>query len=107
MSQPGGDIFDGMTPPKFLDLAALPSYLKERHGITGATGGELTYKTVRGYHQHAEQRRRAGTPRPGDLPEPDERFGRSPVWLPETIDRWASSRPGHGAGGGRPAKREE
>ncbi|MCX4470434.1 hypothetical protein OOK41_08960 [Micromonospora sp. NBC_01655] len=32
----------------------------------------------------------------GDLPEPDRVIGRSPAWLPATIDRWQASRPGHG-----------
>lgn len=32
----------------------------------------------------------------GDLPEPDEMIGRSPLWKVETIDAWLKDRPGHG-----------
>lgn len=32
----------------------------------------------------------------GDLPNPDRMIGRSPAWLPATIDRWQANRPGHG-----------
>jgi predicted DNA-binding transcriptional regulator AlpA len=32
----------------------------------------------------------------GDLPEPDEVIGRSPVWKVETIECWEAARPGHG-----------
>jgi hypothetical protein len=65
---------------------------------------DLTYATVRGYHGHAEKRRRDHHPRPGDFPPPDAQFGRSPVWLRSTIDQWQKNRPGSGAGGGRPRK---
>lgn len=37
----------------------------------------------------------------GDLPEPDEVFGRSPVWRVSTIIEWQASRPGRT---GRPRK---
>jgi predicted DNA-binding transcriptional regulator AlpA len=37
----------------------------------------------------------------GDFPEPDATFGRSPAWLPETIDAWQANRPGRT---GRPRK---
>jgi predicted DNA-binding transcriptional regulator AlpA len=37
----------------------------------------------------------------GDFPEPDATFGRSPAWLPETIDNWQANRPGRT---GRPRK---
>ena len=40
----------------------------------------------------------------GGFPEPDNRFGQSPVWLPETIDAWKAARPGQGKGGGRKPK---
>lgn len=36
-----------------------------------------------------------------DFPSPDATFGRSPAWLPETIDTWQASRPGRT---GRPRK---
>lgn len=57
-------------------------------------------KTARTMHYRANRRRAAGEPRPGDLPEPDHRFGRTPVWLEDTIDRFEATRPGQGAGGG-------
>ena len=40
----------------------------------------------------------------GDFPQPDRHFGRSPVWLRSTVERWKAERPGRGAGGGRPRK---
>jgi len=56
--------------------------------------------TARTLHYRANRRRAAGDVRPGDLPAPDRRFGRTPVWLPQTIDQWQATRPGKGAGGG-------
>jgi hypothetical protein len=90
-----------MTPttptPAYIDLAAAA----ERTGIN--------YRTLRNYHHRAERHRRQAKlnddpnyVRPGDLPAPDEVFGRSPVWKPDTIDHWLGSRPGQGKGGGRP-----
>ena len=38
------------------------------------------------------------------LPQPDALIGRTRGWLPETIDRWNTQRPGRGVGGGRPRK---
>ena len=32
----------------------------------------------------------------GDIPEPDMRVGRTPVWRPETIASWEAARPGQG-----------
>lgn len=60
--------------------------------------------SMRVYHQRAARNRRTGKPRPGDLPPPDETFGRSPVWSDETISEWIEQRPGRGAGGGRPPR---
>jgi predicted DNA-binding transcriptional regulator AlpA len=57
-------------------------------------------KTARTMQHRANRRRAAGEPRPGDLPEPDHRFGRTPVWLDESIEQWLHSRPGQGVGGG-------
>lgn len=88
----------------YLQLSDLPGHLAEHHHITGRDGGPLSHATVEGYHRHTAKRRRDGTSRPGDLPPPDRTFGRSPVWVSQTIDAWARSRPGRGAGGGRPKK---
>ena len=60
--------------------------------------------SMRVYHQRAARNRRASKPRPGDLPPPDETFGRSPVWTESTISAWIDARPGRGAGGGRPPR---
>lgn len=62
----------------------------------------LTYSTVQGYHTLAKRRRREGTSRRGDLPEPDDHIGGHPMWYVETIEKWEKERPGQGAGGGRP-----
>jgi hypothetical protein len=40
----------------------------------------------------------------GEAPAPDGYLGRTPWWRPETVDAWLTSRPGQGAGGGRPRK---
>lgn len=73
---------------KLLDLAGVADHLG------------VTYKTVRSYHGGAMRRRAAGTAKPGDMPAPDEHFGRTPVWKATTIDRWLAQRPGQGVGGG-------
>ena len=57
--------------------------------------------SIRVYHQRAVKNRRDGNPRPGDLPAPDDTFGRSPVWKLRTIEKWEARRPGRGVGGGR------
>lgn len=40
--------------------------------------------------------------RPGGLPDPDAMVGRQPVYFRATFEQWRESRPGQGAGGGRP-----
>jgi predicted DNA-binding transcriptional regulator AlpA len=40
----------------------------------------------------------------GDAPRPDGHFGRTPWWHRITVEQWLASRPGRGAGGGRPPK---
>jgi predicted DNA-binding transcriptional regulator AlpA len=40
----------------------------------------------------------------GDMPEPDGHLARSPWWWSSTIDAWQPTRPGKGAGAGRPRK---
>lgn len=61
----------------------------------------VTVSSMRVYHQRALKNRRDNNPRPGDLPEPDATFARTPAWKRETIDDWKLRRPGRGAGGGR------
>ena len=39
------------------------------------------------------------------VPAPDGHAGRSPWWYKATIDAWEPTRPGQGAGGGRPRKK--
>lgn len=85
-------ILAAVEQPAYLDMEAVADHLG------------LSYKTVRSYHNVAEKRRREQNSRPGDFPSPDAQFGRSPVWLLETIDTWKASRPGRGVGGGRPRK---
>lgn len=48
---------------------------------------------------HRKQAREQNNPnlvRPGDLPEPDGRFGNSPYWEEPTITKWMEQRPGRG-----------
>lgn len=82
-----------VAPPTYLTLADVARVI------------DVSIDSMRVYHQRASRNRRAGKPRPGDLPEPDETFGRSPVWTDETISAWIAARPGRGAGGGRPPRR--
>lgn len=63
--------------------------------------------SIRVYHQRAAKNRRAGSPRPGDLPAPDNTFGRSPVWTEQTVADWIAARPGRGVGGGRKTPNQE
>lgn len=32
----------------------------------------------------------------GDIPDPDETVGRTPLWSKPRIDKWLAERPGHG-----------
>lgn len=73
-----------MTQTKYLTL----SDIAERIGVG--------VESIRVYHQRANKHRKEGAPRPGDLPEPDAVFGRSPVWREATIRRWEAARPGRG-----------
>ncbi|MCX5046243.1 hypothetical protein OG921_24020 [Aldersonia sp. NBC_00410] len=79
-----------MNEARMLDIARLAEYMG------------WTVKSTRTAHARAVKRRREGQPRPGDLPEHDERIGGSPVWYLATIRTWEPTRPGQGAGGGRP-----
>lgn len=72
---------------KYLDLAAVAERLGVAHGSAAL------------YHRRAERNRREGTPKPGDMPPPDQRYGQTPVWAESTIDEWIPRRPGRGAGG--------
>ena len=67
---------------------------------------DVEYNSARTYHGRAEINRRRGEVKPWDLPPPDEYFGRSPVWYPETIHAFLANRPGRGTGGGRPQRDE-
>src|ERR1019366_9441704 len=42
----------------------------------------------------ANARRAAGEPRAGDMPEPDDRAGQTPLYLMGTYRAWAAARPG-------------
>lgn len=63
--------------------------------------------TVRGYAHRAQAERAAGRDRPGLFPAPDGREPISgwPYWYPLSIALFELSRPGQGAGGGRPSHR--
>ncbi|QYC54386.1 helix-turn-helix DNA binding domain protein [Microbacterium phage Pickles13] len=89
----------GMTETK----TAAPTYLTLAD-IARVIG--VGIDSMRVYHQRASRNRRAGETKPGDLPAPDETFGRSPVWSSDTVTEWIASRPGRGAGGGRPPRAE-
>lgn len=63
----------------------------------------ISVESARTYNGRAQLHRRQaeeqGDPsiiRPGDLPAPDQVFGKSPVWEEKTIARWMRNRPGQG-----------
>lgn len=66
----------------------------------------IKIETVSFYRAHSKPGRRyADHP----FPAPDRLVGRSPIWAlnrAEEIKAWDASRPGRGAGGGRPRKAE-
>ena len=71
-----------------------------------AEAAEVRYRTMQNYHQTAARHRRTNEVRPGDLPPPDDTYGRSPVWRLSTIQEWMRARPGRGVGGGRVHKND-
>jgi hypothetical protein len=73
--------------PRYMDLAAIA----DRIGVS--------VRSMRVYHQRAKSNRLGGNLRPGDLPEPDAIYGRTPVWLPVEVEAWILRRPGRGVGG--------
>lgn len=79
-----------VTGTEYLDLT----------GIAAAAG--ITPDSARTYHTRAVANRRSGSPKPGDLPEPDITIAGRPAWRADTIQTWMANRPGQGAGGGRP-----
>lgn len=87
----------------YSDCMAKSKYMGYRE-IAERTGvSALTLRNS--YMTRARRNRRNGTPKPGDLPEPDITIGLSPGWLPETVEAWIAARPGQGAGGGHHAHR--
>lgn len=48
--------------------------------------------TIRTYQKRAVANRKAGRPRPTDLPEPKRRVGQSPLWDGEAISEWIRGR---------------
>lgn len=52
----------------------------------------LTVASARTTHQRAERRRREGLTGPTDMPAPDARFGRTPVWRRSTVEAWKAAR---------------
>lgn len=76
---------------EYLDLQAIAQLLGVQHS------------SAQMYHRRAQRNRREGTVKRGDMPEPDTRFGVSPVWERKRIEAWIAQRPGRGAGGGAAA----
>ncbi|QDQ97972.1 hypothetical protein [Tomitella fengzijianii] len=82
-----------MGDDELLDLTALA----ERVGWTRGTAGA--------FHRASAKRRRDGTVKAGDLPEPDLVLSRVPAWHTSTIEQWEATRPGRGRGA-RPGRRK-
>lgn len=68
------------TPPAVLDLDAVADLLG------------IAQDSARTYHTRATRNRKAGTPKPGDLPAPDYIIGGRPGWMLQTLETW--ERPG-------------
>ena len=66
---------------ELLDMAGVAAYMGKR------------YATVQGWRRDDPS-----------FPVPDVMLGQSAGWWPSTIDAWQATRPGRGAGGGRPRK---
>ena len=49
-------------------------------------------KSARLYHEVSQRHRREDKVRDKDMPEPDFRIGRTPVWTRGTIDSWQAVR---------------
>lgn len=67
----------------------------------GIAGIAREFGVTRQAVQHWRKRHR-------DFPEPDAEVDGAPLWLPERlpeIKAWEASRPGQGAGGGRPGNK--
>ncbi|WBF79039.1 helix-turn-helix DNA binding domain protein [Arthrobacter phage Bolt007] len=52
----------------------------------------VTADTIRTYQKRAVANRKAGAPRPTDLPEPKRRVGQSPLWDGDAIAAWIEAR---------------
>jgi len=76
---------------EYLDLQAIAELLGVKHG------------SAQMYHRRAQRNRREDAVKSGDMPEPDMRFGLTPVWERKAIEAWIAQRPGRGAGGGAAA----
>ncbi|KAB2344864.1 hypothetical protein [Actinomadura rudentiformis] len=59
-------------------------------------------ETVRSNRVRSEARRKAGTPQAGDMPPSDRMVSKAPMWRMASYRAWLTSRPGKGAGAGRP-----
>lgn len=69
-------------------------------------------QSIRTYQTRSAQHRKLAAEtgnksyiRPGDLPEPDGRFGNTPYWEKRTIEEWLPHRPGRGGHNKEAAKR--
>lgn len=59
--------------------------------IAEVMGG--TVKAVTTLHHRSTRNRREGDVRPGDMPPPDQRVHRIPLWEEATVRAWLASRP--------------
>lgn len=53
----------------------------------------ISYGSARTYRDRSTKNRRMGSPKPGDLPPEDDRFGNTPVWRESTLQRWIECSP--------------
>jgi hypothetical protein len=62
----------------------------------------ITKSSADSIRTRSNRRRKEGQPKAGDMPAEDQKIGPSPYWKMSTYRAWEKSRPGKGAGGGRP-----
>jgi hypothetical protein len=85
-------------------MATTTQHPMDYRALSEYTG--IAEPVLRKYLSIARAKRGAGEATRSDIPEPDLTIGRSPAWLPRTIDRWLAGRPGRGVGGGPKPRRD-
>jgi hypothetical protein len=112
VTTPGADPYPNdmeiITDPAKLpaDRAAIPGDTLINPQVWAKLQG-VQLGTVYSVYAKSGKRRAAGEPKAGDMPAAEETIGQTPMWSMATYRAWDESRPGRGAGAGRPPVRPE